>query len=285
MSNNNPYNTPMKLINNPLLKPLFTAIARLPLIGPHGDAEVDLLRGGAKPVGLFNPDDPAITELQSDIDAGLLIRRDVLCARPRSMTVYATAGTDMNKAAEAAIFYMQLNNATEAHPPGRAAFQELAQQGSIRELNHPKEDFAAAFLDGQHSILLVPGHSDKALEIQNLATEFKRRVADGIIVARKVECIAEHPFAIIGQQGREQDMENLAIILRDGYAGKPVPAAVENDSEGRILGYSDRDIAAYADRMIRQKEMNWLLRKTHDHRRDLRIALMKEAGPNWSRNP
>jgi hypothetical protein len=279
----------MNLLTAPLLKPLFTAIARLPLIGPHGSEEVALLRSGAKPVGMFGQNHAEAIELQPDVDAGRLIRRDVLCAQPRSMTVYAAAGTNMDKAAEAAIFYMKLQGeGSDAYPSGQTAFQELAREGSIREFPHPRSTTAADFLVGHHTVLFVPSHAEKYLALQKLTDAFNRGIADGTIAMRKVECTVAHTITIIGQPGREQDMQTLAAILRDGYTRKPLPAHVANDSEGRILGYSDRDIAAFIARGNSENAeggMNWLLRKTHDYRRDIRIALMKEAGPNWSRNP
>jgi hypothetical protein len=126
---------------------------------------------------------------------------------------------------------------------------------------------------------------DKFLTTQGLKDEFNARVSDGRIIARAVECEANFDTVIFGQPGREADMDTLAIILRDGYAGKPMPEHIDDYTEGRILGYSDRDIDAFHDRMTEQKEMSWLLRRTHDQRREIRHALMKEAGPNWSRNP
>lgn len=80
----------------PILKPLFMAVARLPLVGPHGDQEAELLRSGAKPVAMFADFLPDVAELQKDVDEGRLVRCDVKRTLPLSSILYGWPGTDMD---------------------------------------------------------------------------------------------------------------------------------------------------------------------------------------------
>lgn len=79
----------------PILKPIFMAIARQPLIGPHGHQEADLLRSSAKQVAMFGADDPNVSELQKDVEAGRLIRIDVKRTLPESYILYGWPGADL----------------------------------------------------------------------------------------------------------------------------------------------------------------------------------------------
>lgn len=276
----------MNLMGNPILKPLFNAIARLPLIEPHVREEVALLRSGSKPVGMFAPTDPAVAELQNDVDAGRLLRLDVPRILPRAMTIYALPGTDMDTAQQAALFQMKASGeGPSAYPQGRDALKTLASQSSVSMFHQPDGTSAAEFIDGQHTVLFVPDYMEHFLVRQGLKDEFNTRVNDGRIIACKAECEANFDMVVFGQPGREADMHTLSVILRDAYAGKPLPPHIDNYTEGRILGYSDRDIALWNRDEQPNALMSWFLQKTSETRRDIRTALMKEAGPNWSRNP
>ena len=205
---------------------------------------------------------------------------------PRALTIYALPGTDMDVAEQAAIYQTKcLSEGPDTYLEGREALKSLASQTSVGAFYNPYGKDAADFINGEHNVLIVPNYMEKFLARQGLTDEFNARVNDGRIIARTVECEAHFDMVVFGQPGREADMNTLAIILRDGYAGKPLPDHIDDHAEGRILGYSDRDIDAFENRMTAQKEMNWLLQRTHETRREIRHALMKEAGPNWSRNP
>lgn len=93
--NNCRYNTLM-FYTLPILKPIFMAIARQPLIGPHGREEANLLLSGSKQVAMFSPLDPQAAKLQKDVDEGRLVRTDVKRNATQSYTFYGLPGTDLD---------------------------------------------------------------------------------------------------------------------------------------------------------------------------------------------
>jgi hypothetical protein len=122
MSINTNYNSRMKYNSGPL-SPIFKALARLPLIGPHRDEEVALLQFGAKPVGMFGSFEPAIDILQDDVDAGRLIRCDVPRTVDEPVRIYGWPGADMEAAFSAQQLLMRRTN-----EPHHTALRQLTDE-------------------------------------------------------------------------------------------------------------------------------------------------------------
>jgi hypothetical protein len=106
--------------------------------------------------------------------------------------------------------------------------------------------------------------------------------AAGTIQCHKTVCTVNHDMVIYGQPGQEENMAQLAtILLHYDSPDSPYPP----QREGEILGYSDRDIQLWLKGWGDNPVMTFALQQTQDMRRDLRTAIMKEAGPQWARNP
>ena len=83
-------------------------------------------------------------------------------------------------------------------------------------------------------------------------------------------------------------MAKLATILRE-YDKPNNERSLPPETEGQLLGYSDADIDFWLHGQQRRAEWgpvrSFLMENTNSIRRDIRVAMMKEAGPEWTRNP
>lgn len=316
---------------HPLLKHLFMAVARQPLIGPHSDHEVALLQAGAKPVGMLSPKDEAenIAILQKEVEAGKLLRLDVDTTSTWSYLIYAWPQVDIDALSE---IHKEMTTSllSDKTPPVsvREKFSRAVEQTNLagfhmesrpvnarnraitditlklaqhlppsieKHLNLRNTAFsrlphmnAQEFLAGERQAYVARQIGDWETTPPDLQEDFHRKQEQGLIQCRKTDCVVNNTIVVFGQNGQEKNMEDLACILRE-YNEQKTPEMDARGltplSEGQILGYSDRDIEFFQNRASFSNLHRSLLYYTDSIRRDIRIGLMKEMGPQWKRNP
>lgn len=304
----------MKLPGIPILRPLFTAIARMPLIGPHNGQETALLLSGAKPVAMFAASDD-LAALHEAADQGRLIR----CEVPRAHTITDRLyfWPDVN---ENDLLFVHGNHTGQSQPPytpeQRDSFKRILQDAGfagtyfIRDDKLPRAENIAVnalkkipiikdnfwlklglknhvltsnmeeFIEGQRRAYCVKMHSMDSEKKSGLHNIFESMVTAGRIARKDVTYTHQNDMTIFGQPGQEENVAALAFMLENYDSSAFAP-----EQEGEILGYSDADIKLWNNGWPKNAALTFLMKATQAARRDMRHAAMKEAGPNWSRNP
>lgn len=322
----------MKYTTGPL-SPLFNAIARLPLVGPHADAEVVLMRSGAKPLAMFSPLDPVVDELAPDVAAGRLICTTITRTLTQSAFAYSwDKDSDHAEARQVFSAYQALRDNTVTAPNAlqdaittlrdskiaspaeyaRIDLLNIFERSALTALNnmpsllrqqfpdnrkieqHLRRKNVQEFVEGRRSDMILPPHHFRQSVFGKGDFSAMRRLdqleQDGQITCAEIECPHNDVIVLFGQPGQEDNMAELGKILGIIY-DKPGKHAetVPPQREGQLLGYSDADINLFQRGEHPFTALGWVGRQimqyTQNSRRDLRVAMMKEAGPNWSRNP
>lgn len=314
---------------HPILKPLFMAAARLPLIGPH-DQEVELLRSGAKPVAMFGATAPEVNDLQKDVDAGNLIRVDVNERMfDRSYLLYAWPAVNIDDISTTCKEYIEATNPGEPAPEAISQkYRKLRNEYGLTEyearrpplgilgrrlyeasenilqhvpqwlernlqLEHKLSTLFSnvnvrEFLDGKRQGFFVRVIDSETILPLNLREQLDKRHSQGAIQCTTFDCSNNSDMVIFGHPGQEENMDDLAFILRQPWdydLSKLESRGLTPGSLGKILGYSDDDVALWMGQYKMSRVTKTLLSYTNGMRRDIRFGVMKEMGPDWSRNP
>lgn len=317
----------------PLLKPLFMAIARQPLVGPHGDQEMDLLRARAKPVGIFAPEynQKEIETLQLDVDAGQLLRLDVKRILSHSGLLYAWPNVEADRAARTYTQFMSgLYSRHDISPSIVKKFNALREDTKIAgdNLEQPplNKTHHTLYTMGLRATRILPTALEENLSLRRklmsrlpyvnaqeflaghrhayiarqydthhssipttLKDRFEEKVEQGLIQCKRFEYEINADMVIFGQTGQEKNMDDMAYILSHPHQDQnPIDnntRGLTHLSMGQILGYSDQDIKYFQGRVSFSNLQCFMLDHTHQLRRNIRIGLMKEMGPQWNRNP
>lgn len=304
----------------PGLKSVFMAIARLPLVGPHADHEADLLRAGAKPVGMFHTKDPQLDTLKDDIESGRLIRCDVPRTVLKTGTLYGWKGTDFAPLETA---YKTFHDPLSSSGDARAASFRLRNQSGFfsyyddtltstmrlrdkfamkameflplppsqidrKKATYLHESHMRDFFDGRRDAFVVESHMNPHLEQSAHAQKLTHLLERGDIECHEVSCALNADMVIVGQPGQEKNMDDLAFILHhygDNEALKNDTRGLGPESEGKILGYSDTDVDYWLNRNSYSPAFQTMMDETYDLRKTIRVGLMKEMGQSWNRTP
>lgn len=304
----------------PGLKSVFTAIARLPLVGPHADHEADLLRAGSKPVGMFNLKDPQLDMLKDDIGSGRLIRCDVPRTVLKTGTLYGWKGCDLAPLETAyKHFHDSSSYSEDAHAEsfrvrdqsGFFSYYDNTLTSTMRlrdkfamkameflpllpaQIDRKKENYLHEsrmrdFFEGRRDAFVIESHMNPHLEQSAHAERLTHLLEGGDIECRVVHCAINADMVIVGQPGQEKNMDDLAFILHhygDKEALKNSTRGLGPESEGKILGYSDADVDYWLNRSSYHPAFRTMMDETYDLRKTIRVGLMKEMGPSWNRTP
>ena len=181
-----------------LLKPLFMAAARQPLVGPHSGQEMALLLSGSKPVGMLNPDvaKEEINTLQKKVDKGTLLRLDVSRKLNRSFILYGWPAADLDMIASAKTALTTDLNKGRDHSD--KAFQKfcqavapskLAGYGYTQPPINAHED--RLFKTASQALRLLPSALSGTLNAQSLLTKaIERKNAQEFIDGHRQAYIA-----------------------------------------------------------------------------------------------
>lgn len=286
-----------------VLQTVFKKIAALPLIGPHDEQEVELMLAGAKPVTMLwpHPDEQEkIDRLDQAVRDGKLISRPAIHRLERSYTLYChpdyadsarellsleTVGDSARDKELRQILGLDRFYHYEMTPLEKARLAIAKYQTdfmtSSKGYQHEQkayQHFALRLLkEGTIKAYYIPQWQEKDPKAINA---FEEACAAGTIQHHSITRDISTAYMIYGQHGQEENMERLEQLNRQ--AADPDDP---KNSFAAILGYSDRDEDYFANRDTMPFLKNYLLEKTAPLRRDLRIQMMLNEGPNWKRNP
>lgn len=98
---------------------LFSSIAKLPLVGPHDDYEVDLLLNGSKPIGVFTDVKYAKGIIEGNSPIMDKIRADIKCCQNAvikgKLSHYQRQTSQNNGTKKIWNFYCQIGNEDDMH--------------------------------------------------------------------------------------------------------------------------------------------------------------------------
>lgn len=272
---------------------------------------------------MFGVGDPDIMLLQEDVEKGQLLRLDVdreLVAKGFALT-HPEGGLPPAALQDAFTAIAKVHSSPSPEEHYVSAYQKIHAETDItapfflsrQDMLSPKDRFTLAalgksplmaralgydhpvqfimdknreeFMQGRRQNYILPAFAaDKILGDQT-PTPLGEMVQDGHITCTAVECMINSPMIIFGQPGQEENMAALVPILQNGYNGKEIDDPTQ---EGNILGYSDTDIDYWLNRSSYEEKwgpaLTTIMQYTNEARRNIRVALMKEAGPAWPRN-
>jgi hypothetical protein len=306
-----------QIFNDKVLLP----IARLPLIGPHGGHDVELLLAGAKPAAIVGF---VSSEEQRQLDKALKEGRLISCRYPVSRTArfhfYTAPGFEEQAVALQTVFSKSHDERNMSREEELAFYRRVDETGffgdGVRNLQGMGKlktrlidalDTVAGKLQ-YASLAILPAIQMRLLTNRLSLTHSVNELLQG---KRKIGAFAEHGTlppdlkikldeAVSGGllTVSSQDFAADYTMTLYGLPGQEENLqkladrcnAQEGDPElgkpyiGELLGYSDRDESLWQNGWPRNKIAGNLLYATQDMRRALRTRLMLEAGPAWKRN-
>lgn len=274
-----------------ILRPLFMAAARPGIIGPHAEAEADLLLAGAKPLGvfwrgIFKED---IARLEEAAAKGGLIKGEFTRTTQQAFHLYCAPGKESEALRLLSNYWTCRHkdssgfSLSEAEKKLLSEYFERIHESSPENLRSCKNALETIHKDSHLGFSFVSG-TYLPPDIQTMLDDAARQ---GELIHKEVIIDGgdEH-FVIFGQPGQQENMRKLALTMQLYFINNLPPDEYNALTEGALYGFSDNDLKRWRDGYEEMGRMRAIfLEQTNGLRRWCRHQVMKTDGPDWQRNP
>lgn len=269
------------------LKPIFDAIAKPGIIGPHTGYEADLMLAGVKPLGVFWKRYQAdeVLKLDKAAEQGFLIRGEFTRPVKETYHFYTLPGKE-NEACNMQRLVLEANWNDDMPEEEKSKNLTLCKEFKL----HSPYRFEAGNIQLEQAVLELTRGVRSAISLLDcLVTENKlsgvkatldEAVAKGTITCTKKEISGiSDRFIIYGQHGQEDNMKELARTMRI-YFDDSLPEKYNSLYEGRLLGFTENDVRLWANGPSKAgSTTRYIMEHTNSLRRWCRVQSMLMDAP------
>lgn len=255
---------------NKVLKAIFTLVARPGIGMPHDGKTPELLLCGAKPAGWLEWNEMDRQPLLEEaVKKGTLLKTDVYTTLNYHHYQRCSTHADVDEINEMAcnkspIFGLPLSSAEKRRMKNNSWDEDALIEGVT---------------SGRIDTVIIFSNQVKHGAVNKLVALLDDLTERGTFNFAYHRIKLEHPLTVYGQIDQKAAINMLVDdCLKNS---ENVDHIADPKLLGRLLGYSDNDIAY----RFEHSHAGFVTRKTEGLRRYVRQYLMLQAGPNWTRNP